>query len=80
MKTVSTNYSYLYKFIIIGESSKIFYSDYKDVGKSCIMLQFTDSKFKHENDPTIGVEFGSKMIQSRGKNVKLQIWDTVSSL
>lgn len=48
-----------------------------DVGKSCLMLQFTDNKFKQENDPTIGVEFGSKTITSKGKVIKLQIWDTV---
>lgn len=43
------------------------------------MLQFTDNKFKQENDPTIGVEFGSKTIASKGKTIKLQIWDTVNS-
>lgn len=47
-----------------------------DVGKSCLMLQFTDNKFKQENDPTIGVEFGSKTINSKNKVIKLQIWDT----
>ena len=26
----------------------------------------------------IGVEFGARMIQLEGKNIKLQIWDTVS--
>ena len=47
------------------------------MGKSCLMLQFTDNKFKQENDPTIGVEFGSKTIACKGKTIKLQIWDTV---
>ena len=41
------------------------------------MLQFTDKKFKQDNDPTIGVEFGSKTMEIKGKVVKLQIWDTV---
>lgn len=40
------------------------------------MLQFTDKKFKNDNDPTIGVEFGSKTLEIRNKIVKLQIWDT----
>lgn len=62
-----SKYAYLFKYIIIGESN---------VGKSCLMLQFTDNKFKQENDPTIGVEFGSKMITSKNKLIKLQIWDT----
>lgn len=45
------NYDYLFKFIIIGDSN---------VGKSCLMMQFIDKKFKTYNDPTIGVEFGAK--------------------
>ena len=40
------------------------------------MLQFTDKKFKNGNDPTIGVEFGSKTLDIRNKVIKLQIWDT----
>ena len=49
-----TDYKYLFKFIIIGDSN---------VGKSCLMLQFIEKKFKSFIDPTIGVEFGSKKIQ-----------------
>lgn len=35
---------------------------YLGVGKSCVLLQFLDRKFKLEHDTTIGVEFGSKTI------------------
>jgi len=42
------------------------------------MLQYTDRKFKQDNDPTVGVEFGSKVISVGGNIVKLQIWDTVN--
>jgi Ras-related protein Rab-2A len=28
------------------------------VGKSCLLLQFTDKRFQHVHDLTIGVEFG----------------------
>jgi len=41
------------------------------------LLQFVDRKFKQDHDPTIGVEFGSRNIQVKGKTVKLQVWDTV---
>jgi hypothetical protein len=47
------------------------------VGKSCLLLQFTDKRFEHVHDLTIGVEFGARMIDLQGKQVKLQIWDTV---
>jgi small GTP-binding protein len=46
------------------------------VGKSCILLQFTDNKFRHQHELTIGVEFGAKSIQINGKTIKIQIWDT----
>lgn len=63
------SYSYLFKYIIIGDTC---------VGKSCFLLQFTDKRFQHIHDMTIGVEFGSRTIDLNNKNIKLQIWDTVS--
>jgi len=48
------------------------------VGKSCLLLQFVDKKFRVDHDATVGVEFGAKTINAKSKNVKLQIWDTVN--
>lgn len=48
----------------------------RDVGKSCLLLQFTDSRFRNEHDATIGVEFGSRNLKAKDKQIKLQIWDT----
>ena len=50
------------------------------VGKSCLLLQFTDKRFQPVHDLTIGVEFGARMINIEGKQIKLQIWDTVSNM
>jgi len=61
------SYDYLFKYIIIGPSG---------VGKSCLLLQFTDKRFHTDHDLTIGVEFGARMINIDGKQIKLQIWDT----
>jgi hypothetical protein len=47
------------------------------VGKSCLLLQFTDKRFQPVHDLTIGVEFGARMINIDNKQIKLQIWDTV---
>lgn len=44
------------------------------VGKSCLLLQFTDKRFQPVHDLTIGVEFGARMITIDGKQIKLQIW------
>mmetsp|Transcript_15460 Transcript_15460/g.41767 ORF Transcript_15460/g.41767 Transcript_15460/m.41767 type:complete len:214 (-) Transcript_15460:391-1032(-) len=61
------SYAYLFKYIIIGDTG---------VGKSCLLLQFTDKRFQQVHDLTIGVEFGARMITIDGKQIKLQIWDT----
>ncbi|MQM19201.1 hypothetical protein Taro_052200, partial [Colocasia esculenta] len=61
------SYDYLFKFIIIGDTG---------VGKSCLLLQFTDKRFQPVHDLTIGVEFGARMITVDGRPIKLQIWDT----
>ncbi|EGD72945.1 GTP-binding protein yptV1 [Salpingoeca rosetta] len=62
-----SSYSYLFKYIIIGDSA---------VGKSCLLLQFTDHRFQTVHDLTIGVEFGARMVTIDGHQIKLQIWDT----
>ncbi|WVZ55575.1 hypothetical protein U9M48_006216, partial [Paspalum notatum var. saurae] len=58
---------FVFKCIVIGDAG---------VGKSCLMLQFTDQWFRSELDPTIGSEFGSRIVDIDGKPTKLQIWDT----
>ncbi|MDR3582337.1 MAG: hypothetical protein P4L67_03635 [Candidatus Pacebacteria bacterium] len=47
------------------------------VGKSCLVLKFTESKFRKAHEVTIGVEFGGKLVDVGSRKVKLQIWDTV---
>jgi hypothetical protein len=69
------NYDFLFKYIIIGDPSRISFS--KGVGKSCILMQFLENKFRFDSETTIGVEFGSKFVDVDDKRVKLQIWDTV---
>lgn len=46
------------------------------MGKSCLLLQFTDKRFQPVHDLTIGVEFGARLVHVDGKHIKLQIWDT----
>lgn len=53
---------------------------YTGVGKSCLLLQFTDKRFQPVHDLTIGVEFGARMVTIDSKPIKLQIWDTVCCL
>ena len=62
-----SDYDHLFRYIIVGDMA---------VGKSCLLLQFTDNKFRHQHELTIGVEFGGKTIEVANKVVKIQIWDT----
>jgi len=64
---MSESYDFLFKFLVIGSAG---------TGKSCLLHQFIENKFKQESNHTIGVEFGSKVINVGGRSVKLQIWDT----
>jgi Ras-related protein Rab-14 len=61
------NYTYIFKYIIIGDMG---------VGKSCLLHQFTEKKFMSDCPHTIGVEFGTRIIEVSGQKIKLQIWDT----
>uniref|UniRef100_A0A3B4F8S0 Ras-related protein Rab-14 n=1 Tax=Pundamilia nyererei TaxID=303518 RepID=A0A3B4F8S0_9CICH len=67
MTAAPYNYSYIFKYIIIGDMG---------VGKSCLLHQFTEKKFMADCPHTIGVEFGTRIMEVHGQKVKLQIWDT----
>lgn len=71
-----TSFSFLFKYIIIGDTGKEIHIQ-KGVGKSCLLLQFIDKRFRQKHDVTIGVEFGARIIKLDGKSIKLSIWDTV---
>jgi small GTP-binding protein len=60
-------HEFVFKYIIIGDSG---------VGKSCLLLQFTDKRFETSHELTIGVEFGARVVTIDDTPVKLQIWDT----
>ena len=67
MSSSNLNFDYLLKFIIIGDSA---------VGKSNILLRYTNDSFSNEFQATIGVEFGAKNLIIDGKTYRVQIWDT----
>jgi len=61
------SFMYLLKFIIVGSVN---------VGKSCLLLQFTDRRYQEQYRPTIGVDFGSQVVFVDGNPIKVQVWDT----
>lgn len=46
------------------------------VGKSCLLLRFSDDSFTTSFITTIGIDFKIRTIEQEGKRLKLQIWDT----
>jgi len=56
-----------HKIIFIGDAG---------VGKTTIISRIMDNPFNEVYEPSIGVDFMSKIIKYRGQNIKLQIWDT----
>jgi len=60
-------YNYLVKLLLIGDSA---------VGKSSLLLRFSDASFSSSFITTIGIDFQIKSIEIDGLKVKLQIWDT----
>jgi len=58
---------HIFKVLIIGNSS---------VGKSNILLRYTDNIFNESFLPTIGVDFKIKNITVNNQKIKLNIWDT----
>ena len=46
------------------------------VGKTSIINTLLGNKFTEEYEPSIGVDFFSKTMNYKGKQIKLQIWDS----
>jgi len=65
--TRNASYDFLIKLLLIGDSG---------VGKSCLLLRFSDDSFTTSFITTIGIDFKIKTIELEGKRIKLQIWDT----
>jgi small GTP-binding protein len=68
---VTTNYNYLFKIALIGDSG---------IGKSSILIRFTENDFKDDTTSTIGVDFKIMSVDfGNGTFAKMQIWDTCGS-
>ena len=55
------------KLLLIGDS---------EVGKTSLLLKYTEHIFPEEHIATIGVEYKDKFITKENYNIRLQIWDT----
>ncbi|CAD8052832.1 unnamed protein product [Paramecium sonneborni] len=61
------DFDFLMKIIIVGDSG---------VGKTNLVIRFTQQTFLDNSKPTVGVELFSRNIDIMGKTIKAQVWDT----
>ena len=62
-----TTYDILFRLVLIGDSG---------VGKTALLLRYSENTFNASFISTIGIDFKIKTIDIEGKRVKLQVWDT----
>lgn len=64
---ITQNFDFLLKLVLIGDAA---------VGKTAMLMKYTDGVFEDGYICTIGVDFKLKDLAVNGKHLKLQIWDT----
>ncbi|EDX02949.1 ras-related protein RIC1 [Drosophila yakuba] len=62
-----SHYKYLFKILVLGDCG---------VGKSCLLMRFSDDRFTGKYLCTVGVDFKVRSVEVAGQVVKLQVWDT----
>uniref|UniRef100_A0A4X2LTR0 small monomeric GTPase n=1 Tax=Vombatus ursinus TaxID=29139 RepID=A0A4X2LTR0_VOMUR len=65
--TSDQNFDYMFKLLIIGNSS---------VGKTSFLFRYADDSFTSAFVSTVGIDFKVKTVFKNEKRIKLQIWDT----
>ena len=58
---------YQYKLLFLGDTS---------VGKTSLLIRYTDDLFDSESLPTLGVDVRYKYVTLENKKIRLDIWDT----
>ena len=64
---MSEQHDYVFKLLLVGDAG---------VGKSSILLRYTDDTFDENLQSTIGVDFKVKHLVVSNKRVKMTVWDT----
>ena len=56
-----------YKILFLGDTS---------VGKTSLLIRYTDNKFEEDSLPTVGVDVRNKYLSLEKKKIRLDIWDS----
>lgn len=65
------NFDYMFKLLIIGNSS---------VGKTSFLFRYADDSFTSAFVSTVGIDFKVKTVFRHDKRVKLQIWVSIAPI
>ena len=60
-------FDYSLKVVVVGDSG---------VGKTCLLIRFIRDLWDEDSQPTLGVEFMTKIVQTEKHRIQLQLWDT----
>ena len=65
--SLQTKLDYQYKYLFLGDTN---------VGKTSLLIRYTESIFDPESLPTLGVDVRYKYVTLENKRIRLDIWDT----
>jgi len=60
-------HDFVYRVLLVGD---------EEVGKTCLLLQWIQNRFRGEHRNTVRVELFQGTVEVEGKVIKLQCWDT----
>jgi small GTP-binding protein len=66
-RVLPRKFDYSLKIVVVGDSG---------VGKSCFLIRFVRDTFDEDSQPTLGVEFLTKIVKTTSHTIQLQLWDT----
>eukprot|EP00475_Leptophrys_vorax_P025038 TRINITY_DN3490_c0_g2_i7.p1 TRINITY_DN3490_c0_g2~~TRINITY_DN3490_c0_g2_i7.p1 ORF type:complete len:200 (-),score=32.96 TRINITY_DN3490_c0_g2_i7:44-643(-) len=63
---MAQSFDVLLILLVVGDSG---------VGKTALLQRFTTNEFNADCNSTIGIDYKTKTIETRGRTIRLQIWD-----
>ncbi|CAD8111906.1 unnamed protein product [Paramecium primaurelia] len=67
MSEKQQEFDYNIRILLVGEIG---------IGKTTLLIKYTEQKFQLNQLTTIGIDYKSKLIDYQGKRIKIQLWDT----
>ena len=65
--TEMITYEHFFKILLVGDAC---------VGKTSLLIRFSEDTYSQMYNMTIGIDFRTKIVRINGERVKLQLWDT----